>query len=73
MKKDTLNHVNINTMERVIFNIDTIKSDTLNTVDINTKVQIQNLNCTGALRRRLLDLGLVKGTCITPIFISPSR
>lgn len=33
---------------------------------------IDELNCTGNIRRRLLDLGLVKGTKITPIFKSPS-
>lgn len=33
---------------------------------------IQELNCNGNIRRRLLDLGLVKGTKITPIFKSPS-
>lgn len=33
---------------------------------------INNLNCNGNTRRRLLDLGLIKGTQITPIFKSPS-
>lgn len=33
---------------------------------------IDNLNCNGNIRRRLLDLGLVKGTKIIPIFKSPS-
>lgn len=33
---------------------------------------IDKLNCTGNIRRRLLDLGLVKGTKITPVFKSPS-
>ena len=33
---------------------------------------INNLNCNGNIRRRLLDLGLVKDTKITPVFKSPS-
>lgn len=33
---------------------------------------IDTLNCNGNLRRRLLDLGMVKGTKITPIFKSPT-
>lgn len=33
---------------------------------------VDNLNCNGNIRRRLLDLGVVKGTKITPIFKSPS-
>ena len=34
--------------------------------------KIENLNCTGPIKRRLLDLGLIKGTSITPILKSPS-
>ena len=59
MEEDTAN----NSFER----------NTLNNVNINTRVQIKNLNCTGSLRRRLLDLGPINGTFITPILISPSR
>lgn len=33
---------------------------------------IDNLNCNGNIRRRLLDLGLVNGTKIVPVFKSPS-
>lgn len=33
---------------------------------------VDNLNCDGNIRRRLLDLGLVKGTRITPVLKSPS-
>lgn len=33
---------------------------------------IDNLNCNGLVRRRLLDLGLVNGTKIVPVFKSPS-
>ncbi len=33
---------------------------------------VDTLNCKNAIRRRLLDLGIVKGTKITPILKSPS-
>lgn len=33
---------------------------------------IKNLNTKGLMKRRLLDLGFIKGTIIKPIFISPS-
>lgn len=39
---------------------------------LNTVGIIDNLKCTGNLRRRMLDLGLIKGTKIIPIFKSPS-
>lgn len=34
--------------------------------------KVDTLNCGGAIRRRLLDLGIVKGTKILPILKSPS-
>ena len=37
------------------------------------KGKIENLNCTGTIRRSLLDLGLVNGSFITPILLSPSK
>lgn len=33
---------------------------------------VDELNCKGNIRRRLLDLGIVNGTKITPVFKSPS-
>lgn len=39
---------------------------------INSIGIIDNLNCNGNIRRRLLDLGIVKGSKITPVFKSPS-
>ena len=39
---------------------------------LNTIGMINELNCNGITRRRLLDLGLVKGTKIVPVFKSPS-
>ncbi len=39
---------------------------------LNTVGVVNDLNCNGNMRRRLLDLGLVKGTKIVPVFKSPS-
>ena len=39
---------------------------------LNTIGIIDNLNCSENIRRRLLDLGLVKGTQIIPVLKSPS-
>ena len=44
----------------------------LNELPLNTVGIIDNLNCTKNIRRRLLDLGLVSGTKIVPVFKSPS-
>jgi len=44
----------------------------LNELPLNTIGIIDNLNCNGNIRRRLLDLGLVNGTKIIPVFKSPS-
>ena len=44
---------------------------TLDKLDIDKTATILALNCKGDLRRRLLDLGLVKGTSITVVFKSP--
>ncbi len=44
---------------------------TLNNLSLNTTSKIEFLNCTGSIHRRLLDLGLVKGTKITPVLVSP--
>lgn len=34
--------------------------------------KVMDLNCTGNTRRRLLDLGMIKGTNICPVLKSPS-
>ena len=44
----------------------------LSELPLNTVGIVNDLNCNGNVRRRLLDLGLVKGTKITPVFKSPS-
>ncbi len=46
---------------------------TLNQLPLYTKGMIERLNCQGNIRRRLLDLGFVKGASITPVLISPSQ
>ena len=45
---------------------------TLNKLKLNETGYIKSLNCTDGVKRRLLDLGLIEGTPITPILISPS-
>ena len=45
---------------------------TLYELPLNKVGTVNNLNCNGNIRRRLLDLGLVRGTKITPVFKSPS-
>lgn len=39
---------------------------------LNTVGIVKELNCNGNIRRRLLDLGIVDGTKIIPVFKSPS-
>ena len=48
------------------------KDMTLNELPLNTIGIIDSLNCNESIRRRMLDLGLIKGTKITPVFKSPS-
>lgn len=45
---------------------------TLNELKLNETGYIKSLNCLDEVKRRLLDLGLIKGTKITPLFVSPS-
>ena len=45
---------------------------TLNELDLNKTGFIKDLRCNENVKRRLLDLGLIEGTNITPIFVSPS-
>lgn len=44
----------------------------LDNLPLNKDGYIIDLKSQGALRRRMLDLGLIKDTLIKPIFISPS-
>ena len=45
----------------------------LNQLPLNEKGVISEIKCKGNIKRRLLDLGLVKGTDIVPILVSPSE
>lgn len=45
---------------------------TLNELKLNETGYIKDLRCNDGVKRRLLDLGLIKGTKITPLYVSPS-
>lgn len=45
---------------------------TLDKLEINKLGYIKEINCNENVKRRLLDLGLIKGTSIIPLFVSPS-
>lgn len=45
----------------------------LNQLPLNKNGIIKEINCEGNIKRRLLDLGLVNGTNIKPVLISPSK
>ncbi len=49
------------------------KVTNLNEVKLNETAIIEDLKCTESVKRRLLDLGFIRGTKITPILISPSK
>lgn len=44
----------------------------LSDLDMDKKGYIEEIDCESGIKRRLLDLGLVKGTVIFPVLISPS-
>ena len=44
----------------------------LSELELHQKGKILNINCKNCIKRRLLDLGMVKGTVVTPVLISPS-
>lgn len=43
----------------------------LNDVDLNETVIVNDILCDNHSKRRFLDLGIIKGTLITPLFRSP--
>ena len=45
----------------------------LSDLPLNKTGTIVNLKCTENIKRRLLDLGLIEGTQITPLLVSPSN
>lgn len=52
--------------------LEKMKKIHLDELPLETTGMVDTLNCNGAIRRRLLDLGIVKGTKILPILKSPS-
>lgn len=44
---------------------------TLNKVRLNQEVKIKKIDCNGNIKRRILDLGMIEGTKIKPVFKSP--
>lgn len=45
----------------------------LSKLPLNKVGIIRDVECDGNIKRRLLDMGLVKGTKIIPVLISPSK
>lgn len=43
----------------------------LRDVDIDTEVKIKSVECEENIKRRIFDLGIIKGTKIKPVFKSP--
>ena len=48
------------------------KIENLTQLPLNKSGKIKNINCDEGIKRRLLDMGLVNGTNIEPILVSPS-
>ena len=46
---------------------------TLDDLKLNEKGYICDIKCNEVVRRRLMDLGLVKGTCIIPRLENPTK
>ena len=49
-----------------------MKIENLSQLPLNKNGKIEKVECDEGIKRRLLDLGLVKGTNIVPILVSPS-
>lgn len=47
--------------------------NSLDELTIGAIAKIEHLNCRGDIRRRMLDLGMVRGTPISAVLKSPSR
>ena len=45
----------------------------LNQLKLNENGIIENIKCEENIKRRLLDMGLVRGTMIVPVLTSPSK
>ena len=44
----------------------------LNKLNLDTYGEVVDINCSGSDRRRFLDLGIIKGTKLRPVFRSPA-
>ena len=49
-----------------------MKVENLSQLQLNKNGKIYKIECNEEIKRRLLDMGLVKGTNIVPILVSPS-
>ena len=49
-----------------------MKVENLSQLPLNKNGRIDKIECDEGIKRRLLDMGLVKGTNIVPILVSPS-
>ena len=49
-----------------------MKIENLSQLPLNKNGRIDEIKCDEGIKRRLLDMGLVKGTNIVPILVSPS-
>lgn len=49
-----------------------MKIENLSQLPLNENGRIDKIECDEGIKRRLLDMGLVKGTNIVPILVSPS-
>ena len=49
-----------------------MKIENLSQLPLNKNGKIEKVECNEGIKRRLLDLGLVKGTNIIPVLVSPS-
>ena len=49
-----------------------MKIENLSQLPLNKNGRIDKIECGEGIKRRLLDMGLVKGTNIVPILVSPS-
>lgn len=49
-----------------------MKIENLSQLPLNQNGKIEKVECDEEIKRRLLDMGLVKGTNIVPILVSPS-
>ena len=49
-----------------------MKVKNLSQLPLNKNGKIDKIECDEGIKRRLLDMGLVKGTNIVPILVSPS-